>query len=118
MLAPSRNVAATTRAVAFGFRTLRLGRDLLVVDGSTKAHRVLAVIQSVSGWRTEVVADSLDGFFAALDVVSSLAMGRETARAISANPVPTAALRRALDRIRAANPTAPLDFWSSWLDPA
>ena len=89
--------------------------DPIVCDTGAPPLPVLASVSGEGAWEPLPIADSIDGFLRALDVVEALAQGREHPVALESNPLSEIEERRALGALRLANPLAPMEFWRSWL---
>jgi hypothetical protein len=100
---------------------LVIGHDELVgdpifVDSSQTSLPVYTAMHGVGDWEPVRIGDSLESFFRAMQVVHSVAEGRETPVALENNPLSDDDRSRVLERIRDLNPTSESDFWASLLD--
>jgi hypothetical protein len=142
----ARREAVSLDEIALGYRTVRLLRpdelapaqegyqgegwpaDWLVVatedelgdpiftDLSIEQLPVFTAPHGQGDWEPVQLADSFDGFVAALAEVASISTGRDHPVGLEENPVPDAERKQILGRIRAANPHSDYEFWRSWFE--
>ena len=89
--------------------------DPIFTDTSAEALPVFTAAHGQGVWEPVPIADSFDGFVAALAVVGSISAGREDPVGLEERPLTDAERERMLRHVRENNPHAELEFWDSWL---
>ena len=90
--------------------------DPLFVDTGKPSWPVFTAPHGEGRWEPDQIADSFEGFLAALEVMRTVARGRETPVARESNPVSDSERDRALGVISASNPRSSATFWETWLE--
>jgi len=90
--------------------------DPIFTDLSVDRLPVFTAAHREGDWDPVQIADSFDGFVAALSDIASISARREHPAGLEENPLPDDERERLLDRISDQNPNSDLEFWQTWLE--
>jgi hypothetical protein len=85
--------------------------DPIFVDLSKPLMSVYTAMHGMDDWQPERIADSAAAFFRSLELVQSVAHGREDPDALELNPLSDDERESVLRQIRGLNPHSDLQFW-------
>lgn len=89
--------------------------DPVFVDLAAEAFPVFTAAHGMGAWDPTLIADSFDGFVAALGKVQELSSGREHPVALAQNPLTSKELKRLAKALRVCcGEEAGLEFWTEW----
>jgi hypothetical protein len=89
--------------------------DPIFVDIAQQDFPVYTAMIGMGKWSGEKIADSFHGFIKGLEIISEIAVGRETPVLFVQNPISDEDIRQTITRIEKENPTSNLEFWESLL---
>ncbi len=89
--------------------------DPIFINVMEDVFPVYTAMHGASKWVPERIADSFEGFFAALGLIAAVSEGREHPVGLTKNPLPDGEMVRILTEIETRNPKSSLGFWVDWL---
>ena len=95
--------------VVIGYEGL-LG-DPIFVDIAQQDFPVYTAMHGMGEWLEEKIADSFHGFIKGLELISGIAVGRESPVLLDQNPISDEDIRQTITRIEQENPTSNIEFW-------
>ena len=90
--------------------------DPIFVDTSRPELPIYTAMHGEGDWVPEQIADSFDGFVAALMAVAAVSGGREHPVGLAAHPLSEAERAQTVLRVKVANPNTDLGWWMAWLE--
>jgi hypothetical protein len=85
--------------------------DPIFIDVSFAEVPVYTASHGMGEWKPTQISDSFEAFSKSLKIVAEIAVGRENAVKLVANPIGLAEAETSLDAIRAINPNSDMEFW-------
>lgn len=86
--------------------------DPLFVDIAESDYPVYTAMIGMGQWERKQIAKNLQQFIESLELLSAIAVGRETPVLLEQNPISEVDKSRILNKIRDNNPDADIEFWS------
>lgn len=88
--------------------------DPIFVDLGATEHPVFTAAHGMGSWDPTLIAESFDGFVAALVKVHQLSRGREHPVALEQNPLTPEELDGLVKALRVCGGEASVEFWTDW----
>jgi hypothetical protein len=85
--------------------------DPIFVDIAQQDFPVYTAMHGMGKWLEEKIADSFRGFIKGLELISEIAVGRESPVLLDQNPISDEDIRQTITRIEQENPTSNMEFW-------
>jgi len=85
--------------------------DPIFVDIAQYDFPVYTAMVGVGKWLEKKIGDSFHGFIKGLELISEIAVGRESPVLLEQNPISDEDIRQTITRIEQENPTSDMEFW-------
>jgi hypothetical protein len=85
--------------------------DPIFVDIAQQDFPVYTAMPGIGKWSEKKIADSFHGFIKGLELISEIAVGRESPVLLDQNPISDEDIRQTITRIEQGNPTSNIEFW-------
>jgi hypothetical protein len=85
--------------------------DPIFVDIAQQDFPIYTAMHGMGKWLEEKIADSFHGFIKGLELISEIAVGRESPVLLDQNPISDEDIRQTITRIEQENPTSNMEFW-------
>ena len=90
--------------------------DPIFIDLSDEGYPVYTAMHGLGYWADNLISDTLEGFYAALDELEALSINRETPVALEKNPFSQEDIEQYINKVKNVIGSAELDYWLMYVD--